>query len=193
MATILVVDDHVLNREFLITLLGYGGHRLRQAADGVAGLEMMRAEPPDLVIADILMPQMDGYEFVANIHNDPDIAHIPIMFYTAAYREHEANIMALACGVRWVLPKPSEPELIIRVVNEALGLDTAATALPSLMPPPPEGSQLSTIDGQMTEYLLELQMISQMMAQIVPSSGNQALDHEELFQMAPRLARALSN
>lgn len=64
MATILIVDDRPVNREFLVTLLSYGGHRLLEAADGADGLAISRAEHPDLIIADILMPTMDGYEFV---------------------------------------------------------------------------------------------------------------------------------
>eukprot|EP01034_Spumella_vulgaris_P039028 gene39028-48202_t len=118
-ATILIVDDHVLNREFLMTLLGYGGHRLLEASNGAEGLKMVSAERPDLVISDILMPNMDGYEFVTRMHSNPDTAHVPIIFYTATYREREAMAVAEACGVRWVLPKPSDPDVILRTVREA--------------------------------------------------------------------------
>src|SRR5471032_867249 len=122
-ATILIVDDHVLNREFLMTLLGYGGHRLLEAANGAEGLTMVRAEKPDLVISDILMPNMDGYEFVTRLHSDPQTADVPVIFYTATYREREAMAVAESCGVRWVLPKPSDPDVILRTVQEALGLE----------------------------------------------------------------------
>ena len=121
-STILIVDDHVLNREFLTALLGYGGHRLLEAANGAEGLDIMRTERPDLIISDILMPNMDGYEFVTRVHENPVLADVPIIFYTATYREQEAILLAQACGVRWVLPKPSDPEVIVRTVNEALGL-----------------------------------------------------------------------
>ncbi len=65
--TILLVDDHVLNREFLRTLLGFGGYRLLEAPGGADALKMAAAERPDLVISDILMPHMDGYEFVRSL------------------------------------------------------------------------------------------------------------------------------
>ncbi|TMA51051.1 MAG: response regulator, partial [Deltaproteobacteria bacterium] len=52
MATILVVDDHATNRQVLTALLGYGGHRLLEASDGLEALELVRAEQPDLVISD---------------------------------------------------------------------------------------------------------------------------------------------
>jgi hypothetical protein len=64
MATVLIIDDIPANRQFLVALLGYHGHRLIQAADGLEALNLARAERPDLIISDILMPTMDGYEFV---------------------------------------------------------------------------------------------------------------------------------
>src|SRR6266446_5589635 len=76
-ATILIVDDRPANREYLVTLLGYGGHRLLEAADGAEALALARAERPDLVIADILMPTMDGYELVRQIRADSVIATTP--------------------------------------------------------------------------------------------------------------------
>jgi CheY-like chemotaxis protein len=63
-ATILIVDDLSANRDVLVTLLRYQGHRLLEAADGRDGLAAARAEHPDLVITDVLMPMMDGFEFV---------------------------------------------------------------------------------------------------------------------------------
>jgi CheY-like chemotaxis protein len=128
MATILIVDDHVLNREFLMTLLSYGGHRLLEAANGAEGLKMVLAEKPDLVISDILMPNMDGYEFVTRMHAHAETADVPVIFYTATYREREALAVAQSCGVRWVLPKPSDPEVILQTVQEALGLASAPAA-----------------------------------------------------------------
>jgi CheY-like chemotaxis protein len=60
MATILIVDDRPTNRHFLMTLLGYGGHILLEAADGAQALKIVRDQRPDLIITDILMPTMDG-------------------------------------------------------------------------------------------------------------------------------------
>src|SRR5689334_24827555 len=71
MATILIVDDYDINRELLVTLLGYRSHRLLEATDGLEALTLSRSERPDLAIADILMPTMDGYEFVRQLRADP--------------------------------------------------------------------------------------------------------------------------
>jgi PAS domain S-box-containing protein len=131
-ATILIVDDRPVNREFLVTLLGHRGHRLLQAADGAEALAAAQAEHFDLVIADILMPTMDGYELVRRLRADPALARTPVIFYTAHYREREAQNLARACGVAHVLTKPCDPEVILRTVDAALGV------APPPCPPPPE-------------------------------------------------------
>ena len=188
MATILIVDDHVLNRDFLMTLLAYGGHQLLEAADGAAGLDLVHAARPDLVISDILMPHMDGYKFVNQLRADPDpgIAATPIIFYTAAYREREATAMALACGVRWVLPKPSEPETILDIVHQALGLPPASQ-WPKLIQPPPEGSRFATIGNQLAEYLVEIETSSQLLSHMAHAGENKP------EQLALRLSKSLSS
>ncbi len=62
MAKILVVDDNGTNRKLVVTLLAFEGHRTIETVDGADGLASARAERPDLVISDILMPSMDGYD-----------------------------------------------------------------------------------------------------------------------------------
>ncbi len=131
MTTILIVDDRPANREFLVTLLSYSGHRLLEAADGAEGLALARAERPDLVIADILMPTMDGYEFVHRLRSEPEIAGTPVIFYTAHYHEPEARRLAADCGVIDVLTKPCEPEIVLRTVETALGHLTTPPTVPS--------------------------------------------------------------
>jgi PAS domain S-box-containing protein len=120
MATVLIVDDHPTNRAFLVTLLGYAGHHLHEAADGAEALDAVRAARPDLVIADVLMPAMDGYEFVRRLRAEHSIAHTPVIFYTATYLEHEAQALARDCGVEYVLVKPAPPELILSTVATIL-------------------------------------------------------------------------
>src|SRR3982074_3120693 len=121
MALILIVDDRPSNREFLVALLGYSGHRLIEAADGAEALALVRQDRPDLVIADILMPTMDGYEFVRQLRADPDVAHTRVVFYAAHFHELEARALARSCGVSSVLIKPSEPEVVLKTVEQALG------------------------------------------------------------------------
>jgi diguanylate cyclase (GGDEF)-like protein/PAS domain S-box-containing protein len=193
-ATILIVDDHVLNREFLMTLLSYGGHRLLEAANGAEGLKMVLAEKPDLVISDILMPNMDGYEFVTRLHENTATANVPVIFYTATYREREAMAVAQSCGVRWVLPKPSDPEVILQTVHEALGLaDYAQPAepLPGFAPEPPPEGRFHDIDHKVAEYLDELESSSQLITQIANDAEEGA--PENLSRMTQRLSQSLSS
>jgi len=194
-ATILIVDDHVLNREFLMTLLGYGGHRLIEAANGLEGLKMVHAERPDLVISDILMPNMDGYEFVTQLHSDPATADLPVIFYTATYREKEANQMAIECGVRWVLPKPSDPDVILRTVHEALGITEPADAPTYTHPHTPAASEpnrMFVIDNTVAEYLVEVESSTQVLSRMA-SDGTTPQPSFDLAQMTDRLSSSLSS
>jgi two-component system, cell cycle sensor histidine kinase and response regulator CckA len=83
MATILVVDDRADDRQLLATLLDYYGHRVLEATDGAEALQIAQAERPDLIISDILMPTMDGYEFVRRLRADPDIAKTAVLVFSA--------------------------------------------------------------------------------------------------------------
>ena len=128
MARILIVDDRAVNRQFLATLLGYAGHELLEASNGVEALERVRRERPDLVITDILMPTMNGYEFVQTLRADLAIAHTPVIFHTATYSEREAQKLAKASGADAVLRKPCEPEEVFSAVRRALGEDAPPAA-----------------------------------------------------------------
>ncbi len=120
MAKVLVVDDHAPNRDLIVTLLKYAGHQPLEAADGLTALRLVREDRPDLVVCDLLMPSMDGFEFVRQLRTEPLIAATQVVFYTATYLEKEARQLALACGVTQVLIKPAEPEEVLRVVALAL-------------------------------------------------------------------------
>ena len=164
MATILIIDDQPTNREYLVTLLGYGGHRLLQAADGAEGLAVAKAELPDLVIADILMPTMDGYEFVRQLRADPAIASVPVIFYTAHYHEREAQALAHACGVFHVLTKPCEPEVVLRTVDAAL--DVA----PIPAPPLAEGfdrGHLRLLTDKLSQKANELRRVNERLTPLI--------------------------
>lgn len=177
MATILIVDDRALNRKVLVTLLGYRGHRLLEASDGAEALALVRAERPDLVIADVLMPTMDGYELVRQLRADPAIAHTRVIFCTAYYHEREARSLAEACGVAHVLFKPCEPEVVLSVVDELLGLpgggDGVMRGTPSDTPPPsslpPEEfdrEHLRLLTDKLSEKINELQIANERLSQL---------------------------
>lgn len=120
MATILVVDDRAPDRELLATLLSHGRHRVLEAAEGPEALRLLRAEHPDLLISDVLLPKMDGYELVRQMRLDPAISETPVIFYTAAFNEQEARDLAKECGVTLILSKPTDPQAILEKVAQVL-------------------------------------------------------------------------
>src|SRR5690242_10709915 len=129
-ASILVVDDRPSTREFLVTLLGYAGYRTHQAANGKEALAAVREHRPDLVISDIGMPRMNGYEFVLNLRTDPTLTQPRVVFLTGLNMEAEARALASACSVLQFITKPVEPQAMLAVVKEAL----AAPALTAFEP-----------------------------------------------------------
>ena len=98
MAKILVVDDDPSSRDLLVTVLGYAGHQLREAADGADALTQAQSELPDLIIADLLMPTMDGFEFVRRLREHAVVSATPVIFYTATYLESEVRVLAQECA-----------------------------------------------------------------------------------------------
>ena len=137
MAIILIVDDLSANRKVLVALLRHQGHRVLEAADGRQGLVAVRTERPDLVITDVLMPVMDGYELVRQLRLDPATSGIPVVFYTAHYGEGEARALALSSGVAYVLTKPVVSEEVLRIVDLLLS-GRSETGIP------PDASPLTT-------------------------------------------------
>ncbi len=120
MAKILIVDDNPGNRSLLVEILGRSGHAVREASDGSEALALVSSERPDLVIADILMPAMDGYEFARRLRSTPEIAHTPVIFWTAVFRESDAKDLARECGVEYILSKPCSDETVVQTVEACL-------------------------------------------------------------------------
>lgn len=123
MATVLIIDDRHINREYLSSLLKFMKHDALIAHNGIEGLQMIAERIPDLIITDILMPQMDGYEFVKQLKANEKYHRIPIIFYTASYRKEEADEHAADLGVLHVLAKPADPQTIMNTIQDVLGLN----------------------------------------------------------------------
>lgn len=155
MNSILVLDDNALDRELVATLLGLAGYSVREASTGDAALDLVRAEPPDLVIADIVMPAMNGYEFVRRLRSHPETAAIPVVFCTANYGRAEVRGLAAACGVAHFITKPADPETIVETVGEVLG---SPRALPGpLIRDEFDREQLRLLNDKLVEKVGELE------------------------------------
>jgi diguanylate cyclase (GGDEF)-like protein len=128
MATILVVDDNRANREALGSLLEASGYDVMKAVDGVEALALARETRPHLIITDVLMPRMDGYQLARRLREDPATQATGIIFYTAYFGERDARQLAEAHGVARVLVKPSDNDAILQAVHDVLASRPTARA-----------------------------------------------------------------
>jgi two-component system cell cycle response regulator len=113
--TILVVEDSLTQAVRLQSLLEENGYRTLLAENGRAALERVWAEPPTLIISDIVMPEMDGYELCRRIKSNERTAHIPVMLVTQL-NEPEDILKGLDCGADNFITKPYDaPFLLSRI------------------------------------------------------------------------------
>ena len=121
MSKILIVDDRLLNRQLLVKLLSDHHHLAWEAADGAEALQIASLERPDLIISDVLMPTMDGYEFVRQLRADPIIGQTPVIFITGSYLGRESRALAESCGISSIIYRPCDQEEVLRNVDATLG------------------------------------------------------------------------
>ena len=120
MTKILIVDDNAQNLYLLEALLNGAGYEVIPASNGAAALDLARQHTPDLVISDILMPIMDGYELCRRWKADDRHKNIPFIFYTATYTDPRDEKFGLSLGADRFLLKPSRIEILQQVVSEVL-------------------------------------------------------------------------
>ena len=114
-ARVLVVDDTPLNVKLLSDLLTVNGYRVLTASSGPEALEKIQAERPDLVLLDVMMPEMSGYEVCARIRGNPATAILPVVMVTSL-DPHQERTKGLDAGADDFLTKPvNQPELLARV------------------------------------------------------------------------------
>lgn len=116
---ILVVDDNVLNRMLLKRTLEQQGHTVALAENGRQALEMLDAGHFDLVLLDILMPEMDGYEVLARLKRDPARRGLPVIVISAL-EEMESVIRCIGMGAEDYLPKPFDSLLLRARIGASL-------------------------------------------------------------------------
>ncbi|MGD8320900.1 MAG: response regulator [Gemmatimonadota bacterium] len=128
--TVLVVDDEPDVREYLAQILRDAGFRVRTASDGVEAMEMIRAERPDFISLDLVMPRKSGHKLLYELRKDRELSRIPVLIVTAHARdelgqEHLADIVdsRVIAGPGVYLEKPVKPLDYVRCVQRALGIE----------------------------------------------------------------------
>ena len=124
-ATVLVVDDDPVILKLLEVNFEMEGFQVVRAADGAEGLERAREVLPDIVVLDVMMPRMTGYEVAKALREDSDTAHIPIIFVTARAQSSDVE-RGMELGVEDYVTKPFDPLDLIDRVNNLLARSRAA-------------------------------------------------------------------
>jgi CheY-like chemotaxis protein len=174
MAKILIVDDNPGNRSLLVEILRSAGHTIREASDGGEALALVSAERPDLVITDILMPTMDGYEFVRRLRSVADIAHTPVIFWTAVFRERDAKDLARECGVEFTLLKPCTDDMVRRTVQACLH----KTVLPVPVTENFDRDHLRLVMDKLTRQAVEMASVNSQLDALLEASLRLASETE---------------
>lgn len=118
--TVLIVEDNEDNRYVYATFLRHNGYRVLEAADGAEGVRLAGQALPDLVLMDISVPGMDGWEATRHLKNDSRTAEIPVIALTAhALAEHRE--LAVRVGCDGYVAKPCDPIRLLEHVRQLLG------------------------------------------------------------------------
>jgi adenylate cyclase len=117
--SVLVVDDNEVNRDLLARRLQRQGHLVTVAEDGLQALELMRSEPFDLVLLDIMMPQMNGYQVLENLKADEQLRYIPVIMISAV-DDIDSIVRCIELGAEDYLSKPFNPVLLKARISACL-------------------------------------------------------------------------
>jgi PAS domain S-box-containing protein len=139
---ILVVDDNEDNVYYLRTLFAAHGYEVVSARHGAEALHVARAQPPAIVVSDLLMPVMDGYTLLRQWKSDERTKDIPFIVYTATYTQPEDERLALNLGADAFILKPAEPDVLLERVRAVLGSPSAAVPSVAGLPADDETGRL---------------------------------------------------
>jgi signal transduction histidine kinase len=119
--TILVIDDSPTNLEILHDVLGGAGYEVLVEMDGISGISQVESNPPDLILLDVMMPKIDGFETCRRLQANPSTSYIPIIFITAL-TEAEEKVKGLSLGAVDYITKPFEQQEVLARISLHLKL-----------------------------------------------------------------------
>jgi DNA-binding response OmpR family regulator len=127
---ILVVDDEIYIVHILDFSLGMEGYEVVTALDGEQALEKVKTEKPDLIVLDIMMPKLDGYEVCKNIKSNASTQHIPVILLSAKGRNVDQKL-GFDVGADDYITKPFSPRKLVERINQLLGQTVTERPTPS--------------------------------------------------------------
>ena len=116
----LVVEDEKNSRMMLSKILAANGYEPIEASNGIEALKKINESRPDIIISDIMMPEMDGFQFCRELKKNETLKNIPLIFYTAIYKDEEDEKLAMDVGASAYIRKPEDPKIIIGIINKVL-------------------------------------------------------------------------
>jgi CheY-like chemotaxis protein len=126
MKRILVIEDNDAMREEIVAMLGFEGFEVMDAEDGRVGLQVLEQQKPDLILCDIMMPNLDGYGTLEAVRGHPETSSVPFVFLTAKASDAD-RARGVALGASAYMVKPFNARVILDTINGLLG-DEQATA-----------------------------------------------------------------
>jgi class 3 adenylate cyclase len=173
---ILVVDDNEVNRDILTTRLGAHGYRLIQAADGEEALAVARAERPDLILLDVMMPKLDGIEVCRRLKGDSALPFMPIILVTAK-ADTKDIVAGLDAGADEYLTKPIDQGALVARVRSVLRLkalhDQVAAQAAEL------GDWSRTLERRVADQLAELDRAHRLRRFLAPQIADMIASGDE--------------
>jgi two-component system chemotaxis sensor kinase CheA len=120
MASILIVEDDLLISRMYEKALGFEQYTIAVASDGEAGLAALRAAKPDLVLLDVMMPKMNGFEVLDAMKADPELKSIPVVMLTNLADAKDAETALSKGAVKYIVKGDHDPKDIVDMVKEIL-------------------------------------------------------------------------
>jgi twitching motility two-component system response regulator PilH len=122
-ANILIIDDSPTDVRVFTTLLERAGHQVSAVSAAEEGIEQVRANPPDLVIMDVIMPGMNGFQATRTLTRDPKTQHVPVVMITTKSMETD-RVWGMRQGARAFITKPVNEKELLACINDLLSSAT---------------------------------------------------------------------
>ena len=157
---ILIVEDMEDSRVYLRQALESAEHEIIESTNGVEAMIAAQQDPPDLIISDIMMPEMDGFELCLRVKNHEKLKHIPFIFYTATYLDTEDEELGLLLGASQYLAKPMDPQELFSAIKQIFeGLKSDDQMIPEALSSDEHKlltKYFKTVNNKLTKRNLEL-------------------------------------